>query len=86
MARKTTTTAQAHAAPAYLAWHVSQKGEKSYWNKVGAVWAHKDGKGFNLKLEFLPLNGAELTIREPKPKSEAATEASPAEFEGGFSC
>lgn len=64
MARKTTTTAQAHAAPAYLAWHVSQKGEKSYWNKVGAVWAHKDGKGYTLQLEICPINGR-IALRTP---------------------
>jgi hypothetical protein len=57
MARRTTTNAQAFAAPAFLAWHVSQKGEKSYWNKVGAVWAHKDGKGYTLQLETCPING-----------------------------
>lgn len=64
MARKTTTSAQAFAAPAYLAWHVSQRGEKSYWNKVGAVWAHKDGKGFTLQLETCPINGR-IVLRTP---------------------
>lgn len=23
-----------------------RKGEKSYWNKVGAAWRHKDDKGY----------------------------------------
>ncbi len=64
MARKTTTTAQTHTAPDYLAWHVSQKGEKSYWNKVGAVWAHKDGKGYTLQLETCPINGR-IVLRTP---------------------
>jgi hypothetical protein len=64
MARKTTTAAQAFAAPAFLAWHVSQKGEKSYWNKVGAVWAHRDGKGFTIQLETCPINGP-IVLRTP---------------------
>lgn len=48
---------QPHQAPDFLAWHVTQKGEKSFWNKVGAAWAHKDSKGFTLQLEVLPING-----------------------------
>ncbi len=35
------------------------------------AWPHKDGKGFNLKLDMLPLNGAELVIREPQPDAAA---------------
>ena len=36
--------------------------------EIGAAWAHQDGKGFNVKLDYLPLNGAEIVIREPKTK------------------
>jgi hypothetical protein len=45
------------------------------WTEIGAVWPHSDGKGFNLKLDYLPLNGAELVIREPKPKAEEGSAA-----------
>ena len=31
--------------------------------------AHQDGKGFSVKLDYLPLNGAEIVIREPKAKN-----------------
>lgn len=43
--------------------------DESRWDEIGAVWKHKDGKGFNLKLNYLPLNGGELVIREPKDDS-----------------
>jgi hypothetical protein len=39
---------------------------------------HSDGWGFNVKLDYLPLNGAEIVIRKPKveeagvPAGEAA--------------
>lgn len=66
------TTQQAPNAPDYLAWHVSQKGEKSYWNKVGATWAHKDGKGYTLQLETCPINGR-IVLREPR-EEEPQTE------------
>lgn len=51
-------------SPDYLAWHVTQKGEKSYWNKVGAAWMHKDGKGCTLQLETCPINGR-IVLRTP---------------------
>ena len=36
MARENTqNTNQTNKAPDYLAWHVTKKDEKSYWNKVG---------------------------------------------------
>jgi hypothetical protein len=43
---------------------------KSFWREIGAVWQHEDGKGFNLKLDMLPLNGAEIVIREPREDAE----------------
>jgi hypothetical protein len=64
MARRNTTTTQPLKAPEYLAWHVTQKGEKSYWNRVGAVWPHKDGKGYTLQLETCPINGR-IVLRAP---------------------
>lgn len=57
MARENSNHTQALNAPDYMAWHVTQKGEKSYWNKVGAAWVHKDGKGYTLQLETCPING-----------------------------
>ena len=64
MTRENQTTNQAPNAPDYLAWHVTQKGEKSFWNKVGAAWAHKDGKGFTLQMETCPINGR-IVLRLP---------------------
>lgn len=64
MAREKSNNPTTLKAPEYLAWHVTQKGEKSYWNKVGASWAHKDGKGYTLQLETCPINGR-IVLREP---------------------
>ncbi|MDD1532695.1 MULTISPECIES: hypothetical protein [unclassified Bradyrhizobium] len=49
---------------------VEGEGDKAFWTKVGAAWAHDDGKGFNIQLSCLPLNGR-LVIREPKADAEA---------------
>lgn len=66
---KTTTSRPTHRVYAVTK---TEGDAKSRWAEIGAAWPHKDGKGFNLKLDFLPLNGAELVIREPK-----ATEGQP---------
>ena len=57
------------------------KNKKNYWHEIGACWAHEDGEGFSLALDYLPLNGADLVIRKPKPKDEPEAEANPAEAE-----
>lgn len=62
-------------APEFLAWHVTDKGEKSFWNKVGAAWRHRDGKGYTLQLEVVPINGR-IVLRQPleEPESQTQTE------------
>ena len=75
MARTQNTPATAeNKAPDLIAWHVQQKGTKAFWNKVGAAWQHKDGKGMTLQLETLPINGR-IVLRQPseqKPEGEGA--------------
>ena len=39
----------------------------AFWTKIGAVFAHKDGKGYDVVLDCLPLDGR-ISIREPKEK------------------
>jgi hypothetical protein len=34
----------------------------AFWTRVGSAWAHKDGKGFNVVLSALPVNGR-LVVR-----------------------
>jgi hypothetical protein len=43
------------------------EGDSAFWSRIGAAWKHDDGKGFNVNLTALPLNG-KLVIREPKPR------------------
>ncbi len=52
--------------PTHRAYAVTKNGDKAYWRDIGAAWQNADGKGFNLKLDLLPLNGAEIVIREPR--------------------
>jgi hypothetical protein len=56
MARTSISPASEPKAPDFLAWHVTNKGEKAYWTKVGAAWFHRDRKGLSLQLEVVPIN------------------------------
>ena len=58
--------------PSHRVYAVTKEGKKSYWRAIGAVWPHGDGEGFNLKLDYLPLNDAEIVIRKPKAEAEEA--------------
>ncbi len=59
--------------PAYRIYSVSRdaKGE-SVWAEIGSAWRHlKDGKGLSLYFTARPLEGAQIVLREPKPKQAA---------------
>lgn len=47
--------------------------EQARWTEIGVVFAHADGKGFDVILEAMPVNGR-IVIRanEPKPEKTAA--------------
>jgi hypothetical protein len=51
--------------PTHRVYAVTRKGgdDKGRWHQIGALWPHKDGKGFNMKLDLLPTGAAELVIR-----------------------
>ena len=55
-----------NSAPTHNVFTVEDRGkdEDPFWLKIGAAWAHKDGKGFNISLSALPLDNR-LVLREP---------------------
>jgi hypothetical protein len=60
--------------PSHRVYAVTRNAKQSYWREIGALWPHGDSEGFNLMLEYLPLNGAAIVIRKPKA-DEADTAA-----------
>jgi hypothetical protein len=60
----TPATAPKLKAPDFIAWHVSDSGEKAFWTKVGAAWFHRDRKGLSLQLEVMPIKGR-VVLRTP---------------------
>ena len=58
--------------PALIAWHVSERGENKFWNRIGAAWEHKDGDGLTLQLDLIPVTGGRIVLRAPKQEEEGA--------------
>ena len=56
-------------APALIAYHVPGR-EKAPWTRIGAAWDHKDGKGFTLQLELVPVTEGRIVLRAFDPKEE----------------
>ena len=53
---------------------VKREGEEDFWLPIGAAFPHRDGKGFNVTLQALPIAG-KIVLRVPndesaKPKRE----------------
>lgn len=55
-------------ATAYAVRNFEREGKKdASWLKVGAAWMHKDGKGFDVVLEAMPVSGR-VVVRLNEPK------------------
>ncbi|SPF80662.1 hypothetical protein [Pseudoprimorskyibacter insulae] len=63
----TDTPNQTPRKPEMIAYHVKDRGEEkdAVWNRVGAAWQHRDGKGFDIQMDATPVDGR-LTLREQK--------------------
>jgi hypothetical protein len=57
--------------PSFIAFAVRDgEDNKSYFNRIGAVWPHKDGEGYDVVLEALPVNGR-VVLRTFQERAEA---------------
>lgn len=46
-----------------------REGGEGFWTRIGAAWAHNDGKGFNIQVETVPLD-RRITFRVPSEKAK----------------
>ena len=70
MTDNTTEQPAASKSPTHVAYHVRDtKAGKGFWTRIGSAWAHSDGKGFNLQVETLPLDGR-IVLRVVSEKKE----------------
>lgn len=57
--KNTSTTRQ----PSHFAYHVRDREDaRGHWTRIGSAWVHTDGKGFNIRLESVPVDGR-VTLR-----------------------
>jgi hypothetical protein len=67
--RRTNTETSNH--PGYRVFAVTEprrEGGKAFWQDTGVAWAH--GDGFNVVLNFLPLQGQNIVIRVNAPRED----------------
>lgn len=57
--------------PEFALFSVQGEGDAARWSRIGAAWPHKDGSGFSIKLESLPLSGRIVMRREDAEKGGA---------------
>jgi hypothetical protein len=74
MARTQKAQAATPKTPDFIAWHVLTRGEKTFWNRVGASWLHHDGNGMSLQLETFPIDGR-IVLRAPREETETGARA-----------
>ena len=70
MTYKQTNQKREPVAPTLIAYHVTERGDDSYWTRIGAAWEHKDGEGFSLQLDLVPADGGRIVLRPRREDSE----------------
>lgn len=53
----TTNPQTSNAKPTHRIYRVSGTGKSASWKEIGAAWPNKDGHGFSIACEAMPLSG-----------------------------
>ncbi|MHA6298744.1 hypothetical protein [Devosia sp. CAU 1758] len=72
-----TTTVTEHNRPTHVVWQVIGEEDNTFWNRIGAGWANKDGKGISIVLDAAPLHGR-IVIREVSEQDSQNGDGKPA--------
>ncbi len=63
--------------PSFEAFHAKDgPDDKSYFNRVGAAFPHKDGEGHTVVLDSVPVNGR-IVLRTPMERLEEERDEKP---------
>ena len=65
----TDTKTTASKTPSHIAYHVRDGKDKGFFTRIGAAWAHKDGQGFNIQVDVIPLDGR-IVLRVASEKKD----------------
>lgn len=63
----TTRNQTAGAKPTHRLYHIAGEGEKAFWTAIGAAWPNKDGLGFSISCDAIPLAGR-IVMRAIRPR------------------
>ena len=55
---------------------IKREGKEDYWLDIGVALPHKDGRGFTVKLQAIPLDG-KIVCRENAEREEPADTVTP---------
>jgi hypothetical protein len=69
MTRNENKSSEEKKAPALIAYHVPER-DKAPWTRIGAAWDHKDGEGFTLQLDLVPVTSGRIVLRAFDPKED----------------
>jgi len=70
MSESSTNPSSISKAPSHIAYHVrDRKDGDAYRTRVGSGWQHADGKGINILIETMPLDGR-ISLRVLTEKSK----------------
>lgn len=65
-----TSSTSTSKTPTHAAYHVrDRKGGDAIWTRIGSAWTHADGKGFNVQIDSVPLDG-KISLRIRLDKAE----------------
>jgi hypothetical protein len=57
-------------APSHTAYQVrDREGQKGFWTRIGSAWQHRDGNGFNIQLDAMPIDGR-ISLRVANDKND----------------
>jgi hypothetical protein len=60
--------------PTHRVYSVNGKGKAASWTPIGAAWKNRDGQGYSLSFEAIPLQGR-IVMRAIVDKAEADYDA-----------
>jgi hypothetical protein len=69
MSENAETTGKPKRKPSHIAYSIRDRGEgkDSKWTEIGVAFPHKDGKGFDILFDVVPLNGRiAMRVQEQK--------------------
>jgi hypothetical protein len=72
----TAGTARKPNPPTFIAYHVADQGRgRKFWTRLGGVWPHKNGEGFTIFVNVLPIDFDGRIVLMPPKEEEQQREA-----------